>query len=97
MMLLYSASHSWLLLDMFNTQNKAYHKQMRHIMSPSFGISYIKGLEPFMYKVMDDLCAYLDKAIEHGGGSGVVNIWKTYHSFGLDVIGFVLFGLSWRS
>ncbi|KAI9020328.1 cytochrome P450 [Hyaloraphidium curvatum] len=84
--------------SMFSTTDKDYHRTRRRLMSPSFSIAYLNGLEGHMSQVWSDLTGRIDRDIaatpEKEAKLNVVSLMNAAAS---DVIGATAFGQSFRS
>ncbi|KAI9027671.1 cytochrome P450 [Phycomyces nitens] len=81
--------------NIFDTTDKIFHKQRRRLVSPAFSIKYIDSLEPLIESVTESLITRINRDIEltkSASGFGVVDIWRIFQLFSLDVVGETSFG-----
>ncbi|KAI8144337.1 cytochrome P450 [Fennellomyces sp. T-0311] len=80
---------------LFNTRNKAFHKQRRRVISPAFSVKYLNSLETYMLSTAEAFIRRIDSDIEKTkdeNGYGVVDIWILLQYLALDIIGETAFG-----
>ncbi|KAI9014084.1 cytochrome P450 [Hyaloraphidium curvatum] len=81
--------------SMFNTTDKDYHRTRRRLMSPSFSIAYLNGLEGHMSQVWSQLTGRVDRDIASTPEKEArLNIVQLMNGAASDVIGATAFGQS---
>lgn len=74
--------------DMLMTDDKEQHHKLRRFMSPSFGIGYLRKLEPYMVSQLQVLFDRWNSSIvATPEGLAVIDVWKDLHNLSLDIIG----------
>ncbi|KAI9499050.1 cytochrome P450 [Zychaea mexicana] len=80
---------------LFNTREKAFHKQRRRVISPAFSVKYLNSLETYMRGTTQAFIERIDRDIEqtqNDKGYGQVDIWILLQYLALDIIGETAFG-----
>ncbi|OZJ03916.1 hypothetical protein BZG36_03278 [Bifiguratus adelaidae] len=79
--------------NIFSTTDPAYHNKIRRIMSPSFSVSNISGMEGY---ILDSgVIALVDKFDKEFADKPVeVNMYEEWHYMAFDIIGELAFGQS---
>ncbi|KAG0317849.1 hypothetical protein BGZ99_006076 [Dissophora globulifera] len=90
--------------NLFSSRNKDFHKNRRRLVAPSFGLQYLRSLEPIMHECIHVLIKKIDELLENSKAAkgkkvlpqGHINICSFMMRLSLDIIGETAFGQSFE-
>ncbi|KAG0269390.1 hypothetical protein DFQ27_003718 [Actinomortierella ambigua] len=89
--------------DLFSARDKDFHRARRRLVSPAFGLAYLRTLEPIMQECIGLLIRKIDATLQDPGSAngnahpqGHIDIYSLLNRLSFDIIGSSAFGQSFN-